>query len=90
MTDDEADWELLRAVDTEDRLAIPIETIMAMDVARALDRAIRRPWMHLIDVAPVPMRTGRVCRIFRLNADGQARLDGLRRRYGAISNPGGN
>jgi len=79
ITNDEAEWEILRLANEKGKFSIQMGTIPDQDEQDAFERGIDNDWFSLVDVGPVAHAPpGLVMRIFKLTTVGQKRREELK------------
>lgn len=69
----EADASLLGLANEKGKFAIQIGMAMDDALIDAFERGIDREWFTLVDVTPIAIAPGTVCRVFRLTQAGWKR-----------------
>lgn len=94
LTDEEADWEVLRIADENGKFALPLGEELPTEIQAAFDGGLDRDWFRLFDVRPVQtLRTrfdpgGRIklMRVFKLTDAGMTMRHAFKLKYEADAN----
>lgn len=74
ITDDEADWNILKLANPKGKFAIQVGPLPVRQEQEAFERGIDNEWWRLVDIGPVSSAPrGLVFRIFKLTEAGRAR-----------------
>lgn len=72
LTDEEADWEVLRIADENGKFALPLAEELPAEIQAAFEGGLDRDWFRLSDIRPVTAKDQRIklMRVFKLTDAG--------------------